>query len=126
MAKPRNAKAAGQKRGQPRQQVMGATEAQNNFGRVLDLAQAGPVVVEKFGRPTAVVISTALYESLTANDRMEGDLEALASRFDAMVSGMQSDRAGDAVDSLFAAAGRDLGEAALRSARKRSKPASSG
>lgn len=44
--------------------VMSALEAKNQFGHLLDSAQAHPVQINKHGRPVAYVISTAEYEKL--------------------------------------------------------------
>lgn len=43
-----------------------ATEAKNRFGQVLDMAQAGPVRIQKSGRDVAVVLSAEQYATLTA------------------------------------------------------------
>lgn len=124
MARKHRKKTAGRtERRNPPRHVIAATEAQNQFGRVLDLAQSGPVVVEKFGRPTVVVVSNALYESLVPGDKAGTDLDALTARFDSMLAGMQSDRAAAAVDALFEASGAELGKAALKAARKRARAA---
>ena len=39
-----------------------AAEAKQSFGRLLDDAQREPVVIERNGRPVAVVLSVAEYE----------------------------------------------------------------
>lgn len=41
-----------------------ARDAKNRFGEVMDAAQAGPVMIEKHGRPSAVVLSNVEYEAL--------------------------------------------------------------
>lgn len=43
---------------------MNALDAKNNFGHLLDEAQAHPVQINKHGRPVAYVISTAEFERL--------------------------------------------------------------
>jgi len=45
---------------------LAATEAKNNFGAAMDAALAEPVMVEKSGRPSIVMISVAEYERLVA------------------------------------------------------------
>ncbi|MEE8544196.1 MAG: type II toxin-antitoxin system Phd/YefM family antitoxin, partial [Alphaproteobacteria bacterium] len=45
-----------------------ASEAKNEFGRLLDTAQREPVTIEKKGRPVAVVLSLEEYERLEALD----------------------------------------------------------
>jgi prevent-host-death family protein len=43
---------------------MSARDAKNSFGRLIDLARAEPVAVEKYGRPVVVVLSAEEYERL--------------------------------------------------------------
>jgi len=45
-----------------------ASEAKNEFGRLLDTAQREAVTIEKKGRPVAVVLSLEEYERLEALD----------------------------------------------------------
>ena len=42
-----------------------AREAKYNFGRLLDIARAEPVVIEKHGRPVVVVVAVEEFERLT-------------------------------------------------------------
>ncbi len=42
-----------------------ATEAKNRFGYVFAQTKAGPVVVEKDGRPDSVIVSYADFQALT-------------------------------------------------------------
>jgi antitoxin Phd len=42
--------------------TVAAAEAKQSFGRLLDDAQREPVVIERNGRPVAVVLSMAEYE----------------------------------------------------------------
>jgi prevent-host-death family protein len=44
---------------------LSAREAKNEFGRLIDLARAEPVTIEKHGRPVVVVMSVEEYERLT-------------------------------------------------------------
>ena len=46
-------------------QHISAREAKNGFGRLIDLARAEPVSIDKFGRPVVVVLSVEEYERLT-------------------------------------------------------------
>ena len=41
-----------------------ATDAKNKFGQVLEMAQAGPVRIQKNGRDVAVVLSAEQYAAL--------------------------------------------------------------
>ncbi|MCP4664036.1 MAG: type II toxin-antitoxin system Phd/YefM family antitoxin [bacterium] len=50
-------------------QTIGAEEAQNAFGALLDTARREPVTIERYGRPVAVLMSKEEYERLEA---MEG------------------------------------------------------
>lgn len=45
-------------------EVISALDAKNQFGQLLDIAQAKPVQIKKHGRPVAYVISTAEYDRL--------------------------------------------------------------
>ncbi len=45
-------------------QSMSAKDAKYGFGRLIDLARAEPVVVEKHGRPVVVVLAIEEYERL--------------------------------------------------------------
>jgi len=46
-------------------------QAQNRFGELMDVAQHEPVVIERRGRPIAVVLSVQDYERLeAAQDRL--------------------------------------------------------
>lgn len=44
--------------------TMTATEAKNRFGQLLEMAQAGPVHVQKDGRDVGVMISPEQYRQL--------------------------------------------------------------
>jgi len=48
-------------------QRMSAREAKNAFGRLIDMARAEPVAIEKHGRPVVVVVALEEYERLIAN-----------------------------------------------------------
>lgn len=45
--------------------TMSAKDAKNAFGLLLDNARAGPVTVEKHGRPVVVVMSVEEFERLS-------------------------------------------------------------
>ena len=49
-------------------QTQSAKDAKYHFGRLIDLARAEPVVIEKHGRPVVVVMSIEEYQRLVAND----------------------------------------------------------
>lgn len=47
-------------------QRMSARDAKNGFGRLIDIARAQPVAIEKHGRAVVVVVAVEEYERLTA------------------------------------------------------------
>jgi antitoxin Phd len=48
--------------------TIGAKDAKNGFGRMLDAAQREPVIIEKHGRAVAVLLSLEEYQRLEALD----------------------------------------------------------
>jgi prevent-host-death family protein len=46
-------------------QTLSARDAKYNFGRLIDMARAEPVIVEKHGRAVVVVLAVEEYERLT-------------------------------------------------------------
>ena len=46
-----------------------AKDAKYGFGRLIDLARAEPVTVDKHGRPVVVVMAVEEFERLSALDR---------------------------------------------------------
>lgn len=53
-------------------QHMSARDAKNSFGRLIDIARAEPVTIEKHGRAVVVVLAIEEYQKLTA-ERAVGD-----------------------------------------------------
>lgn len=53
-------------------QHMSARDAKNSFGRLIDLARAAPVSIDKYGRPVVVVLSVEEYERLIAHNEKNG------------------------------------------------------
>lgn len=49
-----------------------AREAKYHFGRLIDLARAEPVLIEKHGRPVVVVLSVEAYERLVEAQNITG------------------------------------------------------
>lgn len=45
-------------------QILSAKDAKYSFGRLIDLARAGPVAVAKHGRPVVVVMGIEEYDRL--------------------------------------------------------------
>lgn len=54
-------------------QRMSARDAKNGFGRLIDLARAEPVAIEKHGRAVVVVIAFEEYERLAGNEGTENE-----------------------------------------------------
>lgn len=52
-----------------------SADAKNNFGELIDLARAAPVMVTKYDRPVVVVMAAEEYERLTgtSQDRIKPD-----------------------------------------------------
>lgn len=105
--------AGAQGRGQERD-TLSATEAQNNFGEVLQrVAADGVVYITKYDRPTAVILSPGRYRELVGED---AELEQLEREFDEMLARMQTAEAGSAADALFELGPEALAAAAVRAA----------
>ncbi len=49
-------------------QSMSARDAKNSFGKLIDMARAEPVAIEKHGRPVVVVLSIESYELLRGGE----------------------------------------------------------
>ena len=97
-----------------------ATEAQNNFGRVLgQAASEGVVYITRYDRATAVVMSIERYRALTELDAP--DLDELAREFDETFARMQTPGASAAVAALFEMGSKELGDAAVLGARHRAE-----
>jgi len=95
-----------------------ATEAQNNFGRVLsEVAERETVVITRYDRPTAVVLSAKRYRELTGDD--DALLADLEREFEELLAAMDSPAARKAVDSLFEMDSEELGAAAVSAAERR-------
>lgn len=48
-------------------QRMSARDAKNGFGRLIDIARAEPVAIEKYGRPVVVVLAFEEFQRLTGD-----------------------------------------------------------
>ena len=51
--------------------TLNATQAKNQFGQLLDDAQAEPVAIQKNGRDVAVLVSAAQYKSMKSEDSIQ-------------------------------------------------------
>jgi len=95
-----------------------ATEAKNEFGRLLEKAMQGDlVVITKHDTPKAVLLSMAEFETLS--QAPESRINTLSAEFDALLSRMQGSSARDAMHAAFGASPEQLGKAAVAAARKR-------
>ncbi len=95
-----------------------ATDAKNEFGRVLEMViQGGAVVITKHDAPKAVLISVDEFNALS--HAREKKLDSLTHEFDALLAQMQTPHARAAMRSAFEAPAHQLGEAAVAAARKR-------
>lgn len=93
-----------------------ATEAQNEFGRMLDaVSHDRIVVITRHDAPRAVLMSVARYDALTRAE--SAALDALTTEFDAMLARMQTPSAKTGVRRAFDASPEALGEAAVAKAR---------
>ena len=97
-----------------------ATEAQNEFGRILDDAtRDGAVVITKHGQPKAVLLSITRFGQL--QEREATALETLSAKFDEMLDRMQTPESRAAVDRTLKASPHELGRAAVAGAARNRK-----
>jgi len=106
------------RRGAPvRPTAYSATEAKNEFGRVLDAAVRGEyVVITKHEAPKAVLISIEELHALVA--AATRPLDTLRAEFDDLLVSMQAPAARAGLRAAFEAAPEELGRAARRAARR--------
>src|SRR6266545_1225351 len=99
-------------RGQrPETASVSATDAKNEFGRILEKAIQGvTVVITKHDAPKAVLISVDRFNALSGADRVE--LDTLSGEFDRLLAGMQGPAARAAMQAAFGASPKRLGRAA--------------
>ncbi len=95
-----------------------ATEAKNEFGRVLEQAMHGTtVVITKHNSPKVVLLSMDRFHALSAAPQLR--LDALSEEFDALLARMQTVEARGGMEAAFSASPKELGKAAVAAARKR-------
>lgn len=95
-----------------------ATEAKNEFGRVLEsVMQGGFVVITKHADPKAVLISVDEFNALS--QAPAAALNALSGEFDALLARMQTPEARKGLKAAFAASPEELGRAALAASHHR-------
>jgi len=95
-----------------------ATEAKNEFGKILETAIRGTrMFITKHDARKAVLMSVADFETLSAAGTMK--LNALSSEFDALLAKMQTRGARSKMKAAFGASPKQLGQAAIEIANKR-------
>jgi prevent-host-death family protein len=94
-----------------------ATDAKNEFGRVLQKATQGIVVITRHDEPEAVVLSFDEFKDLAG--ARESKLETLSNEFNALLAKMQTPEARSGMKAAFDATPARMGEAAVAAARKR-------
>ena len=95
-----------------------ATDAKNEFGRVLEtVIQGGVVVITKHDAPKAVLIPVDEFNALSRGT--EATLDALSGKFDALLARMQTPKARVGMKAAFHASPKQLGKAALAASRTR-------
>jgi prevent-host-death family protein len=95
-----------------------ATEAKNEFGRLLEQAMQGTtVLITKHDSPRAVLISIDHFQTL--QEAPQAKLNTLTEQFDTLLERMQSPKARRGMAAAFRANNKQLAKAAVAAARKR-------
>ena len=95
-----------------------ATDAKNEFGRVLEtVIRGGVVVITKHDAPKAVLIPVDEFNALPR--ATEAKLDTLSGKFDALLARMQTSKARAGMKAAFHASPKQLGKAAVAAARTR-------
>jgi prevent-host-death family protein len=95
-----------------------STVAKNEFGKILEIALRGRVVViTKHDTPKAVLVSLDEFNALTGS--RDTTLDTLSGDFDAMLARMQGPKARAGMRAAYEAPPKELGKAAVAAARKR-------
>ena len=95
-----------------------ATDAKNEFGRVLDTAiQSGAVVITRHESPKAVLLSMDEFKELVGEGSRR--LDTLSAEFDALLTRMQAPGVRARMKAAFGASPAELGKAAVLAAAKR-------
>jgi antitoxin Phd len=99
-----------------------ATEAKNEFGRLLEtVIRGGRVFITRHDAPKAVLISVEDFEALSASAKanVKNKLNTLRGEFDALLAEMQTPRARAGIEAAFKASPEELGRVALEAMTKR-------
>ena len=101
-----------------------ATEAKNEFGRLLEQAiQGTTVLITKHHSPRAVLISIDHFQTL--QEAPQAKLNTLTEQFVTLLERMQSPKARRGMAAAFRADNKQLGKAAVAAARKRARASQS-
>ena len=94
-----------------------ATEAQNEFGRILDtVAQDNLVVITRHNTPRAVMMSIERFDELSGAEAAV--LDTLTDEFDVLLAKMQTPEVRAATRRAFDASPDELRQAAMEAARE--------
>jgi prevent-host-death family protein len=95
-----------------------AAQLRNRAGEVLERVMTqGSVTITRHRRPSAVMLSIDVYESLLQS--AQSPLNTLTTEFDALVEQMQTGKAKQAARALFTATPTEFGKAAAAAAKSR-------
>jgi antitoxin Phd len=95
-----------------------ATEAKNEFGRLLEKAMRGDVVViTKHDAPKAILMSVDEFKILSG--AAQSKINTLSDEFDSLLTRMQGPAAVKSMEAAFHASPERLGKTAIAAARKR-------
>jgi prevent-host-death family protein len=95
-----------------------ATQAKNEFGRVLEsVLQGGRAVITKHAAPKAILISMDEFQRISQASELA--LDSLSEEFDALFASMQTPKSRRAMKAAFGASPEELGKAAVLATRKR-------
>ena len=98
-----------------------ASDAKNNFGRILDrVAKDGGVTITRRREPFAVMIPVETYARLVGTEA--GVLNTLSAEFDALLERMQTPGAAEAMQRAFDMTPEELGLAAVQAAVGNARP----
>ena len=97
-----------------------ATEAKNEFGRLLEQAiQGTTVLITKHDSPRAVLISIDHFQTL--QEAPQAKLNTLTEQFDTLLERMQTPKARRGMAAAFRADSKQLGKAAVAAAAARKR-----
>ena len=119
MATPKKKRSAtNEPRAVPAPRSIRSTEAQNEFGRVLDQAAADEdIAITRHNVVRAVLVSAARYRQLVG-EAGEASLDALGARFDELYASMQTAKVREATARGINATPKAMGRAAVATAKR--------